>query len=150
MLAVISSFLLLITYTSKHYRIFVNVSNSLPDKVFLVELGEGSPIIGDYVLFSVGDNGGYDDATPMTKIIGGVSGDVVTEHKGWFYINGNASVKAKEKSLKGERLVKGPVGIIPVGQYFVYGTHKDSFDSRYQRIGWIQDEDIIGIAHPIW
>jgi signal peptidase I len=35
---------------------------------------------------------------------------------------------------------------IPSGKFFSYTPHKDSFDSRYQEIGLIDEKDIIGTA----
>lgn len=37
-------------------------------------------------------------------------------------------------------------GKIPAHKFFAYTPHKDSFDSRYQEIGLIDEKDIIGTA----
>lgn len=44
------------------------------------------------------------------------------------------------------RLHAIPSGVIPSRKFFAYTPHKDSFDSRYQEIGLIDEKDIIGTA----
>lgn len=55
----------------------------------------------------------------------------------------------KEKGRKGQDLTPGPTGMIPEGHYFMAGSHKDSFDSRYKSIGYVKDSDIIGSIYTI-
>jgi type IV secretory pathway protease TraF len=38
------------------------------------------------------------------------------------------------------------INVIPSKKFFAYTPHKDSFDSRYQEIGLIDEKDIIGTA----
>ena len=67
-----------------------------------------------------------------------------------FYINDNYVATAKTHSLKGEPLTPSSEGVLGKGQYYVFTPHKDSFDSRYQKMGWVNQEQIIGVAYPLW
>jgi conjugal transfer pilin signal peptidase TrbI len=40
--------------------------------------------------------------------------------------------------------------VIPPGQLYVLGTHRDSYDSRYARVGLIKQNDVIGKAIPLF
>lgn len=132
-----------------YYGIHINSSHSLPYKVFVIKKGV-LPSRGDITSFRLYNNARYPDGTIMTKIVGGVEGDKVTLNNHEFHINDEMLVTAKTHSLKGDPLEPGPTGRIPKGEYFVYGTHEDSFDSRYQLLGWINYEDILGVAYPLW
>lgn len=55
--------------------------------------------------------------------------------------------KKEEKfSIKEFSLNAIDAGKIPTHKFFAYTPHKDSFDSRYQEIGLIDEKDIIGTA----
>ena len=47
------------------------------------------------------------------------------------------------------RLDNTPEYTVPEGHYFMAGSHKDSFDSRYKSIGYVKDSDIIGSIYTI-
>ena len=65
-----------------------------------------------------------------------------------FFCNDQFLGKAKDLTLKGEKIVVFQYdGAIPTGQFFVMGTHPDSLDSRY--VGFINENDIIALAYPI-
>jgi type IV secretory pathway protease TraF len=53
---------------------------------------------------------------------------------------------AKTHSLKGAPLEIITSGVIPAHKFFAYTPHKDSFDSRYQDLGLVDEKDIIGTA----
>lgn len=136
-------------------RIDVNLTDSLPDRVFLTVKGAKSNIRrGDYIAF---DYQGTGPASPFpkgfhfVKIVGAVPGDVVTmdAHRG-FYAGrpGDPSPRflglSKPVSKTGKPLDPGPTGTIPEGEYYVFAPHKDSLDSRYALTGWVKDEHILG------
>lgn len=62
------------------------------------------------------------------------------------FLKGNLSLKDELKDQKNLRLHAISSGVIPSHQFFAYTPHKDSFDSRYQEIGLIDEKDIIGTA----
>lgn len=127
----------------ENYQLFINQSDSLPGSVFLVQK-RVLPARGDYVVFTPPPNPYHRDL--FLKVVGGTEGDVVRERIGVFYVGSQPIGPAKPTSQKGDPLQPGPVGTIGEGQYFVYGTHKDSYDSRYAAIGWIGADRIIGRA----
>lgn len=130
------------------FGILINVSESLPEKLFWLEKGK-QPSRNDYVVFKNPINMGRSPDT-MIKIIGGLSGDEVIHKQKEVWVKQKYIGRIKQFGQKGESLKPGPKGIIPKKHYFVYGLHQDSLDSRYQRIGWIHENDVVGIAHPIW
>ena len=85
--------------------------------------------------------------TVFIKILGGVSGDTIDVHDRSVLINGQKLAEAKSHSLAGDPLEVIASGIIPAGQVFVYTPHKDSFDSRYQMFGLVDEQQIIGKAY---
>ena len=77
-------------------------------------------------------------------------GDVVTVKGRDFYVNGQWVATAKTHSLQGEPLTLGPTGTLQEGQYYVSTPHEDSFDSRYQTMGWITADELVGVLYPLW
>lgn len=126
----------------------INLSESLPQRFFLV-LKNQEFKKGEYVSFYARNNGLYPINVPFIKKVVGTSGDKITEKNRVFSINGKPMALAKPFSKQGRPLVKGPVGSLGDGEYFVYANHKDSFDSRYKNVGWIKKEEIVGKAIPL-
>lgn len=85
----------------------------------------------------------------VLKIVRGLPGDRVTWRGRDVYINGEFLGTAKEYSLAGEPLARGPEGVIPPGHFFLWTPHKDSYDSRYADIGWVPAQWIRGFAEPL-
>lgn len=125
-------------------------TDSLPQKTFLILKQSRQLGRDDYVAFKWHGGGPYPKDLPFVKIVKGVPGDVVTVQGRDFFINGVKIATAKERSRKGLPLELGPAGVIPPGCYFVWTPHKDSFDSRYDLVGWLKDEEVIGRAVPLW
>jgi len=133
---------------SNYFKLLINTCDSLPYKVFLLRKDELPTSKGQLIVFNAKDNKKYKSA--FIKIIGGTPGDIVSRKDRSYFINGKFIGVAKETSKEGEVATLGPTGEIPHGQYFVYTTHPDSYDSKYEDIGWIKDTDILGIAYPIF
>lgn len=138
----------LLSMVGDKYGIGINQSPSLPEKLFFLDKKERSFDRGDYIMFKRKDLAGFDKAT-FVKRVAGISGDKVTIEGNKFFINGIYIDQAKEKKLTGEKTTLSKEGIIPQGKYFVYATHKDSFDSRYDAMGLISESDVVGRAYPI-
>ena len=133
------------------YEINYNLSNSLPQKLFLIKKGK-LPDRYDYVLFSK-DNKFYN--YNFVKQVIGIEFDEIKQIDRNLWINTKvnpfviAAGYAKELSLNNEKLNIINVQRIPRGHYYIYAPHKDSLDSRYQEIGLINKDNIIGTAYPI-
>lgn len=132
-----------------HFSISVNVSPSLPQRVFLIHKGE-SVGRGDYVSFRWHGGGPYRAGASFTKIVAGVPGDKVERIKRSFYVHGNFVGIAKPKGLAGEPLEMMEPGILGEGEYYVMAPNPNSLDSRYKLTGWIKQSEIIGRAYPIF
>lgn len=133
----------------QHFGFAINVTDSLPYKSFLVQL-HGKPTIGDYIIFKAPPFSGLPPNTILTKKILAGPRDTVVAKGQEIFINDQWVATAKTHSLQGEPLKVGPQGVLGKGQYYVATPHKDSFDSRYQRIGWINEAFILGVAYPLW
>lgn len=132
-----------------HFGFAINMTKSLPTKFFLVQL-HGNPTVGDYIVFKAPLTSGLPANTTLTKKILAGPGDRVAVKKQEIFINEQRVATAKTHSLQGEALKVGPQGVLGKGQYYVATPHKDSFDSRYHRIGWISKELILGVAYPLF
>jgi conjugal transfer pilin signal peptidase TrbI len=135
---------------SHFYWIGINVTESLPQRLFLVQKTEFSLARNDFVSFRWDGGPPYPKGITFTKIVKGLPGDVVTVRGRDFYINGQFIATAKTNSKKGEPLDLGPTGVIPPGKYFVWTPHPDSLDSRYARAGWIGQELLQGKSIPLF
>lgn len=140
----------LMAWVKVYYEIWLNETQSLPGHVYLIEKGTMALGRGELLAFRGGPNKRYPVGYPWVKIVGGVGGDRVTAADGWYYVNGLRIGHAKPRTRFGEPLAPGPTGVIPPGHYFIYTTHKDSYDSRYADIGWIRPEQGVGRAFPLF
>lgn len=131
---------------AQFFSLSINVTESLPQRAFLILKFDSAVQRGDYVAFLHPGGGPYPHDAPFVKIAVGVAGDVVTNVDGIFYVNGASVGKAKPYSRSGMPLMPGPTGVIPAGFYYVQTPHPDSFDSRYAATGWIHQTRIIGRA----
>jgi conjugal transfer pilin signal peptidase TrbI len=136
-----------------HHAFVINASESLPNWAFLVNLGQ-FPERGEYVLFDPG----HDPLTvrhfgshpaPFAKIAYGVPGDVISRSGDQVSVNGRAIVKLKPLTKQGEPLAPGPTGTVPRGCVFAGSPHKDGFDSRYQAIGFVCADRLLGVGEAV-
>ena len=132
-----------------HYQFAWNKTNSLPQKLFVIKTG-ALPAKNDYVLFYAPPTSTLKQADTIIKKVIGVCGNIVTKEEQVFYIDGKKIAVAKTHSLKGRPLQTSTVGMIPKGKYFVWTPHIDSYDSRYDEIGLIDERTIIGVAYPLF
>ena len=106
---------------------------------------------GDYVMFVLKDPR-IEKGKPcnLIKEVGCSEGDTLTEKGKDYYCNGNEYLgRAKDLSLKGEKLDNFKFnGTVPKGMIYVFGDHRDSYDSRY--FGFIRKTDIKAKAHPVF
>ncbi|MFA7606526.1 MAG: S26 family signal peptidase [Rhodocyclaceae bacterium] len=131
---------------SPWYRLGINGTESLPGVFYLVLKTETPAARGDLVAFYPPQNRFYPQGMFFIKKAMGMPGDKVTREDLDFHINGDYIATAKTRSRSGQPLQAGPTGVIPAGRYFVWTPHPDSYDSRYEDIGWISKDRIIGRA----
>ena len=132
-------------YVTQHFGYVINVTTSLPQKFFIIHLKK-MPKVGDYVLFKPLAKAGLPPEINLAKQVLGSEGDIVTRHGLDFYINDRWVAKIKTNSL----LKAGPTGVLREGQYYVSTPHAESFDSRYEAIGWVHHSQCIGVLYPVW
>ena len=132
-----------------HYTLGLNVTSSLPDRLFLIHKGE-PPGRGQYVAFRWRGGGPYPAGATFVKEIAGMPGDVVSRVDRDFFVAGAPVGRAKPSSRQGLALAPGPTGTLPPGAYYVRSPHPDSLDSRYQLTGWVVQAQIIGRAHALF
>jgi conjugal transfer pilin signal peptidase TrbI len=128
----------------------INTSESLPQTLFFV-LKNHWPEKGGFVVFKFPGKQFYSPKDEFVKYYKGAPGDRVETRGKEIYLNGEKVAVAKEKSLKGVPLT--PLhfnGIIPPGKMFVMGESKDSYDSRYEDVGLVDTDRIVGAAYPIF
>ena len=126
-------FCLSLAFVHHHWMVILNQSPSLPNRAFVMTVGEMPTTRGQYVAFVLGTD--LDRGPVIVKRIAGIPGDMVTERDREFFVNGLPTALAKTHSLKGEPLALGPVGIIPAGHFFVVAPHKDSYDFTLRENG---------------
>lgn len=142
--------------SARTHMFLINRSPSLPNWAYVVERGV-LPARGQIGFFMpprsklVVAHFGKVPA-PFGKIVYGVPGDRI-ERRGSrvFVVPGGTGIPLevgllKPRTVWGEPLAPGPVGIVPSGCYYMGSPHKDGFDSRYAAIGFICVRQIVGTA----
>lgn len=145
-LALIVSIGLISLACSPWIRLGINGTESLPGVFYLVLKNESPAARSDLIAFYPPTNRFYPPGMFFIKKARGFPGDVVTRKGEDFYINDAYVGTAKTHSHSGALLQPGPTGVIPEDKYFVWTSHPDSYDSRYEDIGWISKDRIIGRA----
>lgn len=138
---------------SHHHGLFINASQSLPNWAFLVELGR-FPARGDYVLFDPGRDPLVirhfgTSPQPFAKIAYGLPGDRITRIGMSVAVNGLPVAPLKPFTRQGEKLIPGPLGLVPPGCVFAASPHRDGFDSRYGAIGFVCRDRLLGTGMAI-
>ncbi len=143
------AFLVLYVWTS-YFTFSVNMSDSLPGKVFLVYRTDKTLKQGDLVYFKYYGHY-YRKGIPFMKIVAGAPGDKVTHNDRDYFVNGKKIAWAKPTDLSGRPLMQSCFsGPVPQGKYWVVTPHKDSLDSRYEDPGMISQGQVIGKAYRIF
>lgn len=135
---------------SRHFILTINISDSLPGAIYLVQKGV-KPHKGDFVAFRYAGGGPYDRGSIFLKRTLGMPGSKVIARDAGngffdFFVDGQPAGRAKPLSKGGVPLQIGPVGAIPLGQYFMSAPHPDSLDSRYALVGWVSESELVGRA----
>jgi conjugal transfer pilin signal peptidase TrbI len=134
---------------TRNFMLAFNLTESLPGTIFLIDKGV-FPGADELVAFRWEANWPYPRGSIFVKQMVGLPGSAVEAQGREYSVNGRVVGVAKERAKSGELLIPGPVGVIPVGRYFVSGRHPDSLDSRYQLTGWVKRDQIIGKAFRLY
>jgi len=135
------------TQWQRSWYVSFNWTESRPFWVFYVD-EDVEPELGDYVDFWPPDNPYYEDISFVKRIAAGPGDEVICEGR-TFLAYGEILAKAKTHSQGGDELEQGPCGVVPDDHYFVVAPHKDSFDSRYEVIGYVPRDRVRGVARPL-
>lgn len=137
-------------YCAAHYRIALNMSDSLPESMYLVVLDSKPAAVGDFVAFEWQRNVFYRRDWTFVKRVAGVPGQKVTVANRTVYIDGKPVGYAKPNSMHGVPLYPIKEGVIPPGFVYAQAPHPDSLDSRYSVTGLIQSSRVVGKAYAIF
>lgn len=136
----------------------------------LIAIGE--PHRGDVIVFRLPS----DPSTNFVKRLVGLPGDHVVVRDNHIFINGKAATLTNDGIYTGDFGFRGsPLGlerfgqtahtvmfaptgfstdfdgIVPKGQYFFMGDNRnDSEDSRFQKVGFVPDANLVGRAVRVW
>lgn len=152
--AAASVFLVLVLLSGAYLfglRISLNVSGSLPHRVFLTvrggEISCGPESIG---LFRLNvPNPYWDRGTVFAKRFVGCPGDTLLTRGAEFYLNGEKIAVSSGHDSRGAAVSSfSHDGAIPPGSYFVLGDAKRSYDSRYW--GFVRKSWIVGRGFPLF
>lgn len=146
--------LVLFVAFSRYFMFVINVSDSLPGTIFVIQKG-AHPQKGDFAAFKYQGGGPYDRGALFLKVMKGVPGATVSaseQANGYidYFVDGVLVGTAKPLSKQGRPLKAGPTGVIPPGSYYMAASSPDSLDSRYDLVGWVQDSQIVGEAYRIY
>lgn len=132
---------------SSHYRLAVNVTESLPGHLYLIKREAASSYArGTLIAFRWAGDKPIPLGTTVVKEIAGVTGDTISHREHQVFINDQTISRLKTHSQSGEPLEPGPTGVISQNHYYVHAPHPDSLDSRYAKCGLIHASQIIGEA----
>lgn len=133
--------------------LLVNWTPSLPYTVARVR-DRAAPARGDYVIYAFAGaaHARYPGLRGQAffKQVRGVPGDVISVRGRDVYLNGVFVAHAKPVAHDGWALAVIAPQRIPPGQYFVLGSHADSFDSRYRDSGLVPAAAVRARVTPLW
>lgn len=133
-----------------HYRIALNMSDSLPGSMYLVILHSKPGAVGDYVAFEWQRHQFYRRNWVFIKRVAGLPGQAVAVRQRAVFIDGMPVGYAKPFSSRGVPLEPIEPGVIPHGYLYAAAPHPDSLDSRYRVTGLIQGKRIVGKAYALF
>ena len=140
-----------IHYLSSYAILAFNRTASLNGYLYLVVKNPEEIHRGDLVAFYPPPNNPFNKNDEwFVKQVVGMAGDEIIVKDRIFFINNVELGKAKESTLSGYELEALPAGTISNNKYFVWTSHKDSFDSRYKLVGLIDEKDIFGTAYLLF
>lgn len=86
----------------------------------------------------------------LAKQIKGIAGDEINIDGDFIKVKGETLGIILKTGRSGQTLTPIKEGIIPKGHVFVYASHPQSFDSRYEDFGLISVDQIVEVLWPIF
>ena len=125
------------TIVGKSFGIVLNVTASMPERVYKIGHGEKGSLVSFCSPIphpSIGHGSCPDGSMPLVKRVVGIAGDLVTATDHGVEINGQPVSNSRPFDLdtKGAALphLRGSFALKP-GEIWASGEHPNSFDSRY-------------------
>lgn len=140
----------------KSYAISINLTESLPGTIFLIEKQPGADLgVGELAAFSYEGKAFYRPGSIFVKIVQGKDGSVVAAREVEqgvydYFVDGTYTGRTKLFSQTGMPIKRSVTGTIPADCFYMFGTHPDSLDSRYEVVGWVPRSHIIGRAYKVF
>lgn len=141
--------LAVVVLATDHVFLVVNLTDSLPGRLFVVLPG-AFPQRDELLAYRWHGGAGYPRDSIIVKRRAGLPGDRITLADRTVFLNGDALGVAKTASRRGIPLTAIAAGVIPSGHSYVAAPHPDSLDSRYALTGLVSDEQVIGRAHVLF
>jgi len=143
------SLLLQLAFTH-YFELAINVSDSLPGNLYVIQKGT-QPIKGGYVAFYYQSDFLYHPGSHFLKRVAGQAGDLVTARGNKYHVNGKFVGEARTTTRNGFSIEPlAHTGIIPAGHYYMMADNPYSLDSRYAVVGLVASSQIIGAAYRVF
>ena len=142
----------MIVIVTQKYRIMFNLTHSLPQKIFFIDVGNKNLVKGNFVVTKSNHLPNIPHEFALIKEIAGVGADLVTIRNSKLYIDNSYCCTVKSIVVKWGMLhpLTESTAVIPKDCFFVRGTSDDSFDSRFKEFGFICKSQILGKAYPLF
>lgn len=133
-----------------YYELAINVSDSLPGRLYVIQKGT-QPIKGGYAAFCYQSDFLYHPGSHFLKRVAGQAGDLVTARGNKYHVNGKFVGEARKTTRNGFAIEPlAHTGIIPAGRYYMMADNPYSLDSRYAVVGLVASSQIIGAAYRVF
>lgn len=99
---------------------------------------------GDLVSFHWNGGYRYPAGTRMVKAVWGLPGDPIVREGRKVFVAGRYAGIAHEQNATGTALPINAAKSVPPGHVYVYASHPDSLDSRYDLVGFVPFSAIEG------
>ncbi len=143
---IVASFIVVLMWESG-ISFCINVSESLPQRFFILKREPADIPSGSYVVFLQTFEG--KEQRLIKQVLGKFQDHIQVESDN-VWINEQWVGRAKTYSKTGKALNPIKPQRVPQNYFFVAGTHLDSFDSRYQEFGLLSRDRIIARAYPLF
>lgn len=143
-------FMFVLKIATLFLTIGINPTHSISEKYVLIHR-HAIPDRNEIIVFRQPSQPIHPPTTQFVKFLRGLPGDIVKVEGNVIFINGEKAAMAID--LDPSEKPFSPLafsGIIPPHQYLALGTALDSFDSRYQAFGLVDESNIIGSGPWAW